>query len=97
MNYPRRSRNNRRWSRRLRNYRSLRLSDFHDLTLLLFLRRRRGGVNRSAPEPGVTCTVKEGNNRFEFGNGVIGYLRAVDVVVFVGAVREDTDQMLHAL
>lgn len=57
-------------------------------------------MNRSASEPGVACTVKEGNNGFEFGDGEVGEvgdLGAVNVAVLLGAVREDADQVFHAL
>ena len=43
-------------------------------------------MNRSASEPGVTCAVKERNNGFEFGNGEVSDLRAVNVALLLGAV-----------
>lgn len=53
-------------------------------------------MNWSASKPGVTGTVKERNDGFEFRNGEISDLRAVNVVLF-GTVREDTNQMFHTL
>lgn len=54
-------------------------------------------MNRSASEPSVTSTVKERNDGFEFRNGEVSDLGAVNVVLLFGTVREDTDQMFHTL
>lgn len=52
-------------------------------------------MNRTASKPGMTGSVKERDDFFEFGDGEIGDLRAVNVMV-LRTVRDDADQVFHA-